>query len=183
MVSATPPSGLGYVWVSELALVGDVLAVGLPDHQGGSAGQTTGVVRVYDRSAGTFSLLQSLVPPYSTSDTYFGREIALGADHVAVTDGRGDALVHEWNGAGYARQTTLSTNQVSMDAGGTRLVTSEAGNVVVYDLVGGTWSETTTLAHTSGSMGAKAVSGDIVFGATGSAPGEAVAFALDACGF
>lgn len=150
----------------EVALDGDIAAVGSVNYEVQSGTSNVGAVYIYVRSGTTWTQSFTISPPTNANFQYFGRALALegnrlvvGAPKGAGSNLPGRAHVYESSDGGqtWALQATFVASvtaaadrfgrEVAL-SGDTAIVNSEANNgyAVVFERVNGTWTEQEAIA-------------------------------------
>ncbi len=172
VLEASGPNGALFGW--DVALDGDVLAVGAPG-ENGPAGPDTGAVYAYQRVGGTWVLDEVLTASDRQSQDYFGYSVGLSATTV-IAGAYGHGLFNE--GAAYVyRRTALGWNEqaklqesppslfrlfgIEVDIEGDQAVVAapssdlslpQPGSVYVYLRAGVIWTETAELTASNGQV-------------------------------
>lgn len=135
-----------------LALCGDVLVVGDPKDV--AAGQKTGRVYVYRRTAGSWGLEQELFLPAAMADDELGRAvqvrgdtIAVGAPGYAPPIGVGGIFLYRWNGSAWLAEDVLLPSipgeylgaSVALDEDRLVAVSSTRTRLTCYVRAGSSW--------------------------------------------
>lgn len=164
----------------EVALDGDIAAVGAINYEVQSGTSNVGAVYVFVRSGTTWTQAAIISPPTNANFQYFGRALALEGNRIVVGAPKGAganlpgrAHIYETPNGGqtWGFQATLvasvtaSGDQFGREvalSGDTVVVNSEAndGWAVVFEHVNGTWSEQEAIAGTAESGFARALALD-----------------------
>lgn len=180
--------------VSDLALEGDTLVVGMAtDYVGGS---NRGSAAVYVRSGGAWALQQALNPSVAVTGDYYGQDVAIsgdtvivGAPHINSSSANsygGRAFVFVRSGTTWTEQQLLEANDkagqdafgVGVAVDGDRAVigakwddhspNSYAGSAYVFERAGTAWTQTAKVFPQS--IG----SGELDFGSSVALAGNAL---------